>query len=109
MSFSRFDSPDVIRWIEITNHSLDSFVGLDDSLILLSLLQVIRLDVIDHPSLRPLLLNLSQIPKMKTFLLQVRVISRLVEKLEQVVSTAGSFHPAYNNYSHMTSANPIPW
>ncbi|TIB11708.1 hypothetical protein E3P89_02181 [Wallemia ichthyophaga] len=97
MSFSRFDSPDVIRWIDITNHSLDSFVGLDDSLILLSLLQVIRLDVIDHPSLRPLLLNLSQIPKMKTFLLQVRVISRLVEKLEQVPHDISKSNPMVNN------------
>lgn len=94
--------------MEITNNSMELFNTLNEVLKSMAIAQTVRLDVIDHPTVRSFLITLSKGPQ-SAILVNAKVISKLVEKIEQVVSVIiviGAFSSNIPN-SHTISANLI--
>lgn len=63
----------------------------------MAIAQTVRLDVIDHPIVRSFLITLSKGPE-SAILVNAKVISKLVEKIEQIVSITviiWTFHLTY--------------
>lgn len=94
-SFSR---EEIARWVEITNNSMELFNTLNGDLRSMAIAQTVRLDVIDHPIVRSFLITLSKSPQ-SAILVNARVISKLVEKIEHIVSitvASWTFHLTYS-------------
>ncbi|TIB72711.1 hypothetical protein E3Q23_03282 [Wallemia mellicola] len=88
-SFSR---EEIARWVEITNNSMELFSTLNEDLRSMAIAQTVRLDVIDHPMVRSFLITLSKGPQ-SAILVNAKVISKLVEKIEQIPHDISKSNP----------------
>ncbi|TIA87455.1 hypothetical protein E3P99_03162 [Wallemia hederae] len=100
VALSSFHREEIIKWLAITNQAMDRFFELDDSLISLAIKQSTRLDVIDDVSVRHFLVSLSRNDATKQLLLQSTVISRLIDKLEQVPHEMSKSDSLVNDLMH---------